>query len=238
MTNPLKAAVGKGCPNQPADVKTVQVWLNQCPQLSGNPRLPEDGKADAATLARIVLYQQSILKLVPADGRIDPHGRTAKALLHSLPSARPPQVVSFLQMALPAARQVKLKWRVPVSICLAQAALESSWGRVAPGNAYFGVKGQAPTGDSTRFTTTEVLKGQAVKTGAKFRAYKDFAEAADDYGRVLATLPVFAPCFAFVNDPARFADALQATGYATNPKYAAELKAVIRDNALEQYDKP
>ena len=216
----------------------VQAALNGHTGLRTQSKLSENGQADAATLARIVLFQRQVVKLAHPDGQVSTGGPTAKALGINAPAMRPGYITGFLQMALPIARQVRQKWGVPVSIVLAQAALESSWGRVAPGNAYFGVKGQAPTGNSTRFTTTEVVKGQAVKTPAKFRAYRDFADAADDYGRVLKTGPQFARCFAFVNDPARFADALQAANYATNPNYAAQLKAVMRDNSLEDYDKP
>ena len=41
---------------------------------------------------------------------------------------------------LPAARAAKLKYGVPVSVTLVQAALESSWGQKMKGGAAFGVK--------------------------------------------------------------------------------------------------
>ena len=123
-------------------------------------------------------------------------------------------------MALPSAKKVKLDWGVPVAICIAQAALESGWGKSVKGNAYFGIKGKSPSGATTTFTTTEFEKGKKITIQDSFRAYKDFAESADDYGRMLKSNSRYAGCFAHSNDPLKFADALQAAGYATDPNYA------------------
>ena len=126
------------------------------------------------------------------------------------------------------------KYGVPVSIILAQAAQESGWGKKVVGNAYFGVKGRAPDGASVSFATHEDTAQGHIGIQDNFRAYKDFSDAADDYGATLKKS--FPSVFANKNNPAQFAEALQRAHYATDPKYAAKLKSIIKNNHLEQYD--
>lgn len=150
-------------------------------------------------------------------------------------SSEPSYVAHFISMALPAARNVKARWGVPVAVTLAQSAQESGWGRHVVDNAYFGVKGKAPSGTSTTFATTEVVNGRVIHTAAKFRAYKDYSEAAEDYGRLLSEK--YAAAFASKDDSIKFVAAIAKMGYATDPNYAKELTAIIRSHHLDQYDK-
>jgi flagellum-specific peptidoglycan hydrolase FlgJ len=84
------------------------------------------------------------------------------------------------------------------------------------GNAYFGIKGKAPTGDSSSFGTTEVINGKVIHTKAEFRAYQNYADSAD---------------------PVKFVEAIAKAGYATDPNYATSLQQIIQSNHLDQYDK-
>jgi flagellar protein FlgJ len=137
---------------------------------------------------------------------------------------------------LGAARGVKATWGVPVSVCIAQAALESAWGRAVKNNAYFGIKGKSISGNSTDFTTSEFVDGQKITIQDTFRAYLDFAEAADDYGRFLSSNPRYESCFAVKGDPLRFADELQSCHYATDPNYAEKVKHIIETYGLADYE--
>ena len=92
----------------------------------------------------------------------------------------PPYVVVFINKAVPVARRVKAKWGVPIAVIVAQSAQETGWGRRIVNKAYFGIKGRAPSGDSTKFGTTEVVDGKVIHVSAQFRAYRDYADAADD----------------------------------------------------------
>ena len=122
------------------------------------------------------------------------------------------------------------------SVLLAQAAHESAWGRHVKSNAYFGIKGKSPSGASTSFKTHEVVGGKSVTITDSFRAYKDFAEAADDYGRFLSQNPRYKACFSHTKDPGKFVDALAGAGYATDPDYASKIKNIIRRYGLTDYD--
>lgn len=143
--------------------------------------------------------------------------------------------VVFIQKIAPVAQQVSRQWHVPASVLIAQAALESGWGQHVKGNAYFGIKGHAPSGATVNFATTEFVKGKKTSTHDNFRAYKDFADAANDYGRFLASNPRYAAAFK-TGDADSFVDVLQKAGYATDPQYAKKLKSIIHHNKLTQYD--
>ena len=161
------------------------------------------------------------------------HNHSHKPHIH----IEPAYIQIFLQLALPGARQVKLKWNIPIAVLLAQAAQETGWGRTVVANAYFGIKGKSPDGASVKFGTTEVVNGKVVHETDAFRAYKDFAEAADDYGQFLNNNPRYKAAFLFPNDPKRFIEELVKAGYASDPHYAKSLNSIIATHNLAQYDK-
>lgn len=98
-----------------------------------------------------------------------------------------------------------MKYRAPVSILIAQAALESGWGRHVKGNAYFGIKSHHSKGSTTSFTTTEFVNGKKTTLTDSFRAYANFGESAEDYGKFLTTNPRYKPAFVQAKDPLKFA---------------------------------
>lgn len=162
---------------------------------------------------------------------------------HHHPAARqkpklhvaPPYVQQFIDTHLAAAQEIQGKYQVPAGVVIAQSALESNWGRSVIGNAYFGVKGRAPSGDSTTFTTHEVVNGKAIKIDDAFRAYGSYEDAADDYAQMLRNTPRFRSCFLYTRS-SQFANALARNGYATDTFYAVKLNAIIRVHKLDQYD--
>lgn len=123
-----------------------------------------------------------------------------------------------------------------MSIIIAQAALESGWGRHVKDNAYFGIKAHNTSGTTTSFKTTEFVNGKKIPTSDTFRAYKNFNEAAQGYGQFLTSNPRYKSAFAYKNNPEKFADQLQVAGYATDPQYAKKLKTIISTYYLYEYD--
>jgi len=236
----LKGAVGPGKPNAMGDVLTVQRHLNDSlAEIVPTGPLREDGLFGPRTEAAILAFQAQGLRLNRPDGIIDPGGTTFLALakLKPLLHGAPPHVESFLKMALPVARIVKARWGIPIAVLLAQAAQETGWGRRVVNNAYFGIKGKSASGGTIAFQTTEVIGGKVVRGKASFRAYVSFAEAADDYGRFLKENARYAGCFHYTRDPVRFAEAVAAAGYATDPGYGAALTGIIRSRGFDRYDR-
>jgi len=114
-------------------------------------------------------------------------------------------------------------------VILAQSALESDWGRTVKGNAYFGIKGKSPTGNSTSFSTHEVtLSGQRISEVDAFRAYASYFEAANDYASLIQRK--YPAAFVHRNAPEKFAEAVAKQGYATDPHYAKKLKSIIHSH--------
>lgn len=80
MSITIMDTVGRNGANRATDVAAVQVQLNGVIQQLGLAPLAANGIADDCTIAAIDAFQLQVVKLRTADGRIDPGGRTLKAL--------------------------------------------------------------------------------------------------------------------------------------------------------------
>lgn len=127
-------------------------------------------------------------------------------------------------------------WRqgVPASITLAQAILESDWGRSAPGHNLFGLKGEGPAGSTVR-RVVEYRGGKRRHRMASFRAYADAAGSLADHAAILARSRRYARARAAGDDVDAFARALQGT-YATDPRYAQKLARLVASFDLGRFD--
>ncbi|MDR1888551.1 MAG: flagellar assembly peptidoglycan hydrolase FlgJ [Zoogloeaceae bacterium] len=147
----------------------------------------------------------------------------------------------FVRQMWPHAVEASRDTGIPPQFLIAHAALESGWGqrdiRNADGSpAYnlFGIKaGASWRGRSTEVTTTEYENGAPVTQKARFRAYDSYAEAFADYANLLAKSPRYGGVIGS-QDGTEFARRLQQAGYATDPKYAEKLAAIINGPTLRQ----
>jgi peptidoglycan hydrolase FlgJ len=140
----------------------------------------------------------------------------------------------FVSQVWPQAQQAAQQLGVhPVSL-IAQAALETNWGRSVPrsasgasSNNLFGIKaGASWSGDPVIAGTQEFQGGAAHGTSAAFRAYASPGESFQDYVALLQTNPRFSGALGSGTNVASFAAALQQGGYATDPDYAHKVTAV------------
>lgn len=148
----------------------------------------------------------------------------------------------FLRLVVPAVLALQLRSGLPASVVLAQAILESDWGRslLARRNKnLFGIKAHSRTNPSNVavFSTREYIGGRPRQEKARFASYESFDECLDDYALVLAR-PRYAPARAVAANPDAFARELQRCGYATDPRYAHKLSLLVRRYNLDQYDLP
>ena len=149
---------------------------------------------------------------------------------HRKPHTLPAHVTNFVVAHVGDARQVSAKTGVPVEVILAQSAIESSWGRTVKDNAYFGVKGRTPSGQSTSFATHEYTAHGKVLTQGTFRAYTGYADAAQDYASVISRR--YAGALVYKHDPVRFAQEVARQGYATDPDYGKKLESIIKHDII------
>lgn len=129
---------------------------------------------------------------------------------------------------------------------LAQAALETGWGRHqirgADGslaNNLFGIKADRRwEGDRVSVSTLEYEQGSAVRKRAHFRAYESPRDSFQDYVGFLQSNPRYREALQSTADSSAYFRALQQAGYATDPEYANKINAVMEgpemNRALER----
>ncbi|MDI1239462.1 MAG: flagellar assembly peptidoglycan hydrolase FlgJ [Polaromonas sp.] len=205
------------------DVPTAALPADKQPGMSGAAvsRVPQPVASVAAPAVRtpdLSLYETA----------------TAQATLSrsALPQAH---VEQFVSRMLPAAQRASDATGVPAQLIMAQAALESGWGRreirAEDGQTsynVFGIKADKSwRGPVVETMTTEYVNGVAQKGRASFRAYGSYDEAFSDYARFLVTNPRYANVLS-TQDPAEAAHGLQRAGYATDPQYGGKLVRIMR----------
>jgi flagellum-specific peptidoglycan hydrolase FlgJ len=145
----------------------------------------------------------------------------------------------FLQkIAVPAIAAMR-KTGVPASVTMAQAILESGWGKTRltlEANNYFGIKDTDFCEGYVEFATTEYVHGIPRHVMACFEKYPTIEKSFEHHALLLSKAKRYAPAMAVTADPDKFAHALQACGYSTNPDYGDLLMKFVRLYNLTQYD--
>lgn len=179
----------------------------------------------------------------PAGIPLQPEGKTLKQVIERIQEgvgaatalSTAPRAQAFVERMLPHARAAEAATGLPARFVLAQAALESGWGRSevrgADGRAsnnLFGIKaGRDWKGPVVEARTTEYVNGVPLQTLQRFRAYATPAESFADYARLLTSSPRYREVLARGHDATGFATALQQAGYATDPRYAEKISRII-----------
>lgn len=179
-----------------------------------------------------------------------PSTRRANESLPTVPvtSAAPKvpekSAAGFVRQHTAAAESAATETGIPAPFMLAQAALETGWGKReiigrdgTNSHNLFGIKaGGNWKGPSVEVTTTEYIGGQPRKMIQKFRAYANEAESFADYARLMKGSPRYAKVVEHAADAKAFAMGLQKAGYATDPLYGQKLGAVINTTLRLQRD--
>lgn len=139
----------------------------------------------------------------------------------------------FVKMMWPHAQRAGRELGVDPSTLVAQAALETGWGRAVPnqanGSSYnlFGIKaGSGWEGATANVPTLEFEDGVAVRKVERFRAYDSPADSFSDYARLIGNNPRYENARGAGGDVTTFASALQEGGYATDPNYAQKIVGI------------
>jgi len=157
----------------------------------------------------------------------------------------------FVKKYYPYALDSQKVTKVPALVTLAQAGLESAYGKHAYGNNFFGIKaGSSWNGEIQKLktwecgkTSDEVIKmyapysegsnpncNAAGKTSyrvyGKFRAYPNAQSGFVDHGEFLRDNKRYKAAFKYT-EPSQFAVEIAKAGYATAPNYATILVQTI-----------
>lgn len=150
------------------------------------------------------------------------------------------QPLQFVRAIWDQARSAAAELGTEAKVLVAQAALETGWGRHVPrradGNSshnLFGIKaGEHWRGDRVVVPTLEFRDGIVHRENANFRAYDSVTDSFSDYVQFLKSNPRYRAALELAGDPRHFAQALQHAGYATDPAYGQKILGILNGDAL------
>ncbi|MBG0567515.1 sporangiospore maturation cell wall hydrolase GsmA [Actinoplanes aureus] len=189
------------------------------------------------------------------DGRYISHAYVVSAAVKACPAAKPAPAVAtpapvltpeqFIKAAVPGAQQGWRQYGVPPSVTIAQAILESGWGKSslsATDRNYFGIKCQAgyygphATGCHVYKTNECTKAGRCFETSDAFRTYASMARSFRDHGHFLRNNKRYAPAFTYTKDANKFIWQVWKAGYATDPKYYTKVTGIMATYDLYRYN--
>ncbi|MFI5891296.1 sporangiospore maturation cell wall hydrolase GsmA [Actinoplanes sp. NPDC051513] len=185
-----------------------------------------------------------------SDGSYISHAYVVTPTLHLCPGASTKPIVAptpdqFIVAAAPGAQKGWREYGVPASVTIAQAILESGWGRsslsVTDSN-YFGIKCQGSSYGTLAkgchvYNTTECDKaGKCFATTGSFRIYANMANSFRDHGNFLRVNSRYKPAFSYTKDANKFIWQVWKAGYATDPNYYTKITTLMASHNLYQYD--
>ena len=146
----------------------------------------------------------------------------------------------FVKDIWPHAQHAAKQLGVDPEVLVAQAALETGWGRGTiqhpdgrSSNNLFGIKaGSGWQKETVTVPTVEYRGGLAVKERASFRSYDSLAASFEDYVQFLKSNPRYKDALMHAGDPGKFSSALQEAGYASDPRYAEKIGSVLGGDTL------
>lgn len=144
----------------------------------------------------------------------------------------------FIDFIGDTAGRICAKYNLPASVCIAQAILESGWGRYCIGQFnYFGRKWNG-WGNYVRQQTTEYINGEYVTIYDKFQSYESLEDAIRDWCVLIKEEPAYAEALAVWEKGWCVEDFVWALApvYATDPDYARKIIATMEANDLYRFD--
>lgn len=124
------------------------------------------------------------------------------------------------------------------SITIAQAILESNWGKsglAANYNNYFGIKASSSwSGATTTMQTTECNGNNCYRTSASWRVYETPLQSIQDHSRLLQNRRYSG--VVGEKDYRTAITIIKNGGYATDPNYVNKIISIIESNNLTKYD--
>ena len=146
----------------------------------------------------------------------------------------------FIDFIGDTAGKVCAEYNLPASVCIAQAILESGWGRYCIGQFnYFGRKWNG-WGNYERRQTTEYDYDSChyITIYDKFQSYSSLEEAIRDWCVLITEEPAYSNALSEWKSNWNVEDFVYALApvYATDPDYAHKIIATINANNLYRFD--
>ena len=142
----------------------------------------------------------------------------------------------FIKTIAPGAVEGMKNHGICASMSIAQAILESGWGRSAIGHNMFGIKAGPNWHGATKTVRTKEWDGKKYITiNAAFRDYPSFSASIEDHTMFLLQNSRYKNLIG-VKDYRTACELIHRDGYATSPTYAKSLISLIETWHLSQYD--
>jgi flagellar protein FlgJ len=195
------------------------------------------GKA-AETVPGAAAAHSSLPRTAPAAAGAHADGRSGG---HQTSDAVTPQhAAQFVSAVLPTIRRAAVSLGVSPLGLLAQAALETGWGkrmaRTADGTPslnMFGIKaGEGWNGARAVADTVEFSGGVATQRRTAFRAYGSIEESVNDFANLLSNSPRYREAIAAGGSAQAYVHSIARSGYATDPEYGNKLNQILNGDTL------
>ncbi|MBV4508120.1 flagellar assembly peptidoglycan hydrolase FlgJ [Pseudomonas sp. BW13M1] len=149
---------------------------------------------------------------------------------------------AFVATMLPMAEQAAKRIGIDPRYLVAQAALETGWGKSVMRNPdgssshnLFGIKATGSwQGGEARAITSEFRNGQFVKETAAFRSYDSYQDSFHDLVSLLQNNSRYQDAVRAADKPEQFVRELQKAGYATDPNYASKISQIAKQMKSQQ----
>jgi len=180
----------------------------------------------------------------PVDIGIVEEREEAESPLKDEPALPITSAQQFIAQLQPFAEQAAKELGVEPRVIMAQAALETGWGRSLIKNSngsnsfnVFNIKADKGwQGQQAQVSTLEFEDGIAKKVPAGFRSYGSFEQSFQDYVSFIKTNPRYHNALKQVGNAERYMHELQRAGYATDPNYADKVMNIYRGNTLSGFE--
>jgi len=211
-------------------------------QLGGPAAADAASQAQAVTPVQVVSPARAV-STAQAVSRAQATSQITQKPMQNTPARwLPASQEAFIQDLWPHAATSAKELGVPADVLIAQAALETGWGRKMihdpqGGNAFnlFGIKADKHwQGEHINVATIEYRDGIAQREHASFRSYASLSESMDDYVAFLQQNPRYQQALEKAGSAQDFLLELQQAGYATDPAYAEKINDIMNRDAFSK----
>lgn len=165
-----------------------------------------------------------------------------KTDLHTSKAATATTVDEFVKELWPKAKQAASLMGLDPKILMAQAALETGWGKFitkdtdgSSSNNLFNIKsGSSDKFDAVKIKTTEYIADTPVNMSASFRKYPSLEHSFNDYISLIKGSERYQGAVASAGNPEQYVNELHKAGYATDPNYGSKILSIYHGDELNQ----
>ncbi len=233
------------------DKQDIEDYLNKSGGISsGSAQVhPVSRQVSAKTDSPAASFTDGIVTIYPYTQENRPLDVATKLPMQAIRELKTDQALpiqsaeDFVSRLHPLAVQAARELGVEPKVLLAQAALESGWGRSTIKNGdgsntfnLFNIKAdKAWQGKQAQVATLEFDQGLAKKVNAGFRSYDSFQESFKDYVDFIKTNPRYGDALKKAGNAQQYMHELQRAGYATDPKYANKVMSIYQGNTMADF---